>query len=80
MVTERREQLQLLDQLVVLQLQLGEKQLELASVQLQQLFPAPCSAVAELVTWLGTLLPSTAQDETVVSPKNLQQNYLLIMI
>ena len=58
MVTERQqEQLQLLDLL-------AENQLEL--------FPAPCSAVAELVTWLGTLLPSTAQDETVVSPKNIQ--------
>ena len=34
MVTERREQLQLPDQLVVLQLQLEEKQLELVSVQL----------------------------------------------
>ena len=74
MVTERQqEQLQLLDLLV-------ENQLELVFVQLNHLFPAPCSAVAELVTWLGTLLPSTAQDETVVSPKNLQQNYLLITI
>ena len=71
MVTERQQELlQLLDLL-------AENQLELVFVQL---FPAPCSAVAELVTWLGTLLPSTAQDETVVSPKNLQQNYLLIMI
>ena len=69
MVTERQQELlQLLDLL-------AENQLEL-----NHLFPAPCSAVAELVTWLGTLLPSTAQDETVVSPKNLQQNYLLIMI
>ena len=58
MVTERQQELlQLLDLL------------ELVFVQL---FPAPCSAVAELVTWLGTLLPSTAQDETVVSPKNIQ--------
>ena len=63
MVTERQqEQLQLLDQLEPVFVQL----------ELTQLFPAPCSAVAELVTWLGTLLPSTAQDETVVSPKNIQ--------
>ena len=61
MVTERQQELlQLLDLL-------AENQLVFV-----QLFPAPCSAVAELGTWLGTLLPSTAQDETVVSPKNIQ--------
>ena len=44
MVTERQQELlQLLDQL-------AENQL--VFVQLNHLFPAPCSAVAELVTWL----------------------------
>ena len=46
MVTEmQQELLQLLDQLVVFQL-------ELVSVQLEQLLPAPCSAVVVPVTLL----------------------------